>query len=286
MRDQGKRRSALPLPKYTCRVPLANGRWGYYFKPPTWALKPKAEDDRGPCPVAVEALGTDYDTAVKRAELVLLPLFEAWRARGAGDLLPAKGVQHGSLDWLFAIYRETDRYKALGRKVKRLHEQGFRLVRDHVRKSGRRFGEAMLPSIDAAAVDKLYKKLLPLRDEAGNPVPQLLDGPSPHVTSGEPLYAERRTTVNHAMKSSRTAWNIVRRLHPKYVPAANPFAEMGLVSRTKPVEAASYGDLLAAIAQADAMGLPSLGTALMLTWEWLQREEHIFTAFKLEHYRP
>ena len=92
-------------------------------------------------------------------------------------------------------------------------------------------------------------------------------------------------TVNRAMKSYRTAWNIVRRLHPKDVPAANRFAEMGLVSRTKPVEATTYGDLLAAVAQADAMGVPSLGTALMLTWEWLQREEHIFTAFKLE-YRP
>jgi integrase len=34
------------------------------------------------------------------------------------------------------------------------------------------------------------------------------------------------------------------------------------------------------------MGLPSLGTAIMLTWEWLQREEHIFTAFMLPHYRP
>jgi hypothetical protein len=126
-------------------MPLASGRWGYYFKPPTWALKPKAEGDRGPCLVPVEALSTDYDTAVKRAELVLLPSFEAWRTRGAGDLLPAKGVQRGSLDRLFAIYRETNRYKALGRKVKRLHEQGFRLVGDHVRKSGRRFGEAMLP---------------------------------------------------------------------------------------------------------------------------------------------
>jgi hypothetical protein len=24
----------------------------------------------------------------------------------------------------------------------------------------------------------------------------------------------------------------------------------------------------------------------MVTWEWLQREEHIFTAFRLDHYRP
>ena len=69
-------------------------------------------------------------------------------------------------------------------------------------------------------------------------------------------------------------------MHPKDVPAANPFAEMGLVSRPKPVAAATYWDLLAAVARANAMGLPSLGTAVMLTWEWLQREEHIFTAFK------
>src|SRR5258708_4029655 len=34
------------------------------------------------------------------------------------------------------------------------------------------------------------------------------------------------------------------------------------------------------------MGGPSLGTAMMLTWEWLQREEHIFTAFEFAHYRP
>lgn len=32
------------------------------------------------------------------------------------------------------------------------------------------------------------------------------------------------------------------------------------------------------------VGLFSLGTALMLTWEWL--EEHIFTRFELAHYRP
>src|SRR5260370_1316639 len=52
------------------------------------------------------------------------------------------------------------------------------------------------------------------------------------------------------------------------------------------VKEATYADLLAAVAQADAMGLFSLGTALMLTWEWLQREEHIFTRFELAHYRP
>ena len=26
----------LPLPDYTRRKPLAGGRWGYYFTPPSW----------------------------------------------------------------------------------------------------------------------------------------------------------------------------------------------------------------------------------------------------------
>jgi hypothetical protein len=103
---------------------------------------------------------------------------------------------------------------------------------------------------------------------------------------GAQLFLERRTTVNHAMKSCRRAWNVTMRLHRSVVPAANPFARMGLVASAGTVTAATYGDLLAAIAQADAKGFPSLGTALMLTWEWLQRQEHIFTAFMLPHYRP
>lgn len=32
--------------------------------------------------------------------------------------------------------------------------------------------------------------------------------------------------------------------------------------------------------------MPSIAAALLVTWEWLQREEHIFTAFRLDHYRP
>lgn len=274
-----------PLPDYTRRAPLAGGRWGYYFTPPTWALHPKQNDDRGPCPVGCEALGNDYDAAVGRVEKVLLPLFDSWRTRGAVDLMPAKGARHGTLDWLFSIYRGDDKFKVLAKKVQAFYQAGFDLVGDHVLKDGRRFGEIRVAAIDAAAVDKLYKKLLPLRDAAGNPLPLFPAGSLPD-RNGEPLYAERRTTVNHAMRSCRRAWNVVMRLHPKDVPAANPFAKMGLVSRTRSVVAAAYADLLAAVAQADAIGLPSLGTALMVTWEWLQREEHIFTAFKLEHYRP
>src|SRR2546430_2577282 len=87
------------------------------------------------------------------------------------------------------------------------------------------------------------------------------------------------------MKSCRRAWNVVARLRRTEVPP-NPFAGMGLVGSDGMVKEATYADLVAAVTQADTMGLPSLGTALMVTWEWLQREEHIFTRFELAHYRP
>jgi hypothetical protein len=81
-------RSALPLPRYVVRRwSRRNSAWVYLWNLPGWAI---AAD----CPVANERLGTDYGEAVKRAETVLLPAFDAWRggepvaeqdaARGAG----------------------------------------------------------------------------------------------------------------------------------------------------------------------------------------------------------
>ena len=34
------------------------------------------------------------------------------------------------------------------------------------------------------------------------------------------------------------------------------------------------------------MGLPSLATAALIGWEWLQREVDIFATFEIAHYRP
>jgi hypothetical protein len=154
MTRKGRRRSVLPLPAYTRRKPLAGGRWGYYFTPPSWALKPREGDDRGPCPVGCEALGTDYDAAVRRVDRVLLAVFDSWRTRGLAELAP-QGPRKGTLDWLFAEYRGTLGYLKLGRKVRALHEAGFALVGDHRLKDNRRLGEIALTSIDAAVVDPL-----------------------------------------------------------------------------------------------------------------------------------
>jgi hypothetical protein len=34
------------------------------------------------------------------------------------------------------------------------------------------------------------------------------------------------------------------------------------------------------------LGHPSLATAALIAWEWLQREEHLFCAFEVAHYPP
>jgi hypothetical protein len=49
---------------------------------------------------------------------------------------------------------------------------------------------------------------------------------------------------------------------------------------------ATYEELQMFRAKAIELGHPSLATAALLAWEWLQREEDIFGSFDVTHYRP
>jgi hypothetical protein len=255
-------RSALPLPRYVQRKPLKNG-WGYFFNIPTWAR-------RAGCPIKNEPLGTDYDPAVRRAETVLLPAFDSWLSRGASDEVP-KMAALGTLDWMFADYRSDRRFTKLDPKTKRIHESGMHLVGSYVLKDGRRLGSVRLTAIDTAVVDALYDRLLIVNDTD-------LDG--------NVITRERRTRVNHAMKTCRRAWNIAARRNPGKVPLVNPFAKMGLTSYNRETPTATYGELTSFRAKAHEMAYPSLATAALIAWEWLQREEAIFSVFDVTHYRP
>lgn len=256
-------RTALPLPRYVERKPLKKGGWGYFFHVPTWAGK-------AGCAVHSERLGTDYSTAVSRAETILLPAFDAWRTGGA-DAKPTSGARPDTLDWVFAEYRADRRYSKLDPKSKRNHEVGFKLVGGYVLKDGKRLGEKQLAAIDTALVDDLYEMLLILQatDKDGNVVER-----------------ERRTTVNHAMKSCRRAWNVAARRNPGRLPLVNPFAKMGLRSSDRETPTATYEDLIAFRDKATDLGLSSLATAALIGWEWLQRETDIFATFDVSHYRP
>jgi hypothetical protein len=169
---------------------------------------------------------------------------------------------------MFTEYRTDRRYTKLDGKTKRNHENGFKLVGGHVLKDGRRLGQVRVTTITTAVTDALYEKLLIVTDKEGNAI------------------GERRTTVNHAMKSCRRAWNIVARRHPGKLPLVNPFAQMGLRSSDRETPTATFEELHVFRTKAVEMGLPSLATAALIGWEWLQRETDIFATFSVLHYRP
>ena len=257
------KRSTLPLPRYVLRKPIKSGGYAYYFNAPIWARK-------AGCPVRNEPLGTDYGLAVQRAETVLLPAFDSWRCGGKPDIRGIAAAP-GTLDWVFAEYRADRRYTKLDPKTRRNHEVGFQLVGGYVLKDGRRLGQAQLTAITTAVTDAIYEriKVVVETDEQGNTIER-----------------ERLTTANHAMKTCRRAWNVAYRRNPGKVPALNPFAKMGLHSSDRETPTATYAELQAFRAKAIEMGHPSLSTAALLAWEWLQREEDIFGTFDVTHYRP
>lgn len=155
----------------------------------------------------------------------------------------------GTLDWMFAEYRRDRRYTKLDPSSKRNHEVGFKLVAGYVLKDGKRLGEKRLTAIDTALTDDLYDRLLILKttDDAGNVVER-----------------ERRTTVNHAMKSCRRAWNVAARRNPGKLPTVNPFAKMGLQSSNTETPTATYEELDAFRTKAKEMGLSSLATGALV----------------------
>jgi hypothetical protein len=250
---------------YVLRKPLKNGAWGYFFNVPMWARTAS-------CPVRNEPLGTDYAAAVSRAETILLPALDSWRSRGQTDTLPAGSLTRtGTLDWLFAEYRADRRFTRLDARTRRNHEFGFRLVGGYVLKNRKRLGTERVASITSAVVDALYEKLLVVKETRAN---------------GDVIERERRTTVNHAMKTCRRAWNVAARRNPGKVPLVNPFAQMGLKSSDRETPTATYAELQAFRTKAIEMGFRSLATASLIAWEWLQRERDIFATFDVTHYRP
>jgi hypothetical protein len=256
------RRSALPLPRYILRKPGKHG-YRYHFNVPTWARA-------AGCPLHNEPLGSDYAAVVQRAETVLLPAFDAW-CSGVDDTSPTVGAAAGTLDWVFSVYRSDRRFTDLDDRTQRNHEVGFRLVGGFLLSDGRRLGQIQLTSVTSDVIDALFDKLLVIKetDAAGNTIER-----------------ERRTTVNHAMKSCRRAWNVAARRKPALVPSNNPFAKMGLKSSNRETPTATYAELHAFRVKAIELGYPSLAIAALIAWEWLQRERDVFSSFDVSHYRP
>jgi hypothetical protein len=260
--------TALKFPRYCRRKPLKSGQWAYFFEPPTWARK------QG-CHVKAEALGEEHVAAVDRAENVLLPAFDSWRSRGLTDMVPVSPVL-GTFDWLVSTFKAHQKWKEVDHKTQRFYEQGLALFANHKLKDGSRAGSRQISDFTKAFVDAIYAKLLVVDDEDAD---------------GNIVKRERRRSANAAMTACRRAWFVGQRAQETKVPVINPFSRMGLKTRApgQPVRetpTATWDELVAFRMAAKKLGYGSVGTAALLAWEWLQREEHVFGAFEISHYRP
>jgi hypothetical protein len=182
----------------------------------------------------------------------------------------------GTFDWLIALFQAHQKWKEIDHKTQRLYKQGLAHFANHKLKDGSRAGSKQLASFTNGFVDAVYAKLLVVDD---------------FDADGNFVRRERRRFANAAMISCRRAWNVGRRAEQTKVPAINPFSRMGLKARApgqpeRPTPTASWEELLAFRVAAEKLGYRSIGTAALLTWEWLQREEHVFGAFVISHYRP
>ncbi|MBR0911794.1 hypothetical protein AB7008_37480 [Bradyrhizobium sp. 521_C7_N1_3] len=222
-----------------------------------------------------EPLGEDYAAAVERAEYVLLPAFDSWRSRGLTDLVPI-GIAPGSFDWLAGVFKAHQKWKEIDHKTQRLYEQGLALFADHLLKDGTRAGSKQIADFTKGFVDAVYAKLLIVEEKDAD---------------GNVVQRERRRFANAAMTACRRAWFVGQRAEEKRVPAVNPFSKMGLKARAPGTPAretptATWDELVAFRAKANELGYRSVATAALVAWEWLQREEHVFGALEVSHYRP
>jgi integrase len=249
------RRKPLGWPRYMVSRRLRSGATAYYWVFPTWAKK-------NGCTLNIEALGTDYADAKKRCDEVLNPQFDAWRKREEiSD--PSDHVTPGTFNWMITVYKSSPLYRKLPAKTRKSYDAALRLASQHKLKDGRDFGRLALSSITPGAADRLYDKL-----------------------KDRPDGGERPRSAVLSVTICKRAWNVARRDKPKIVPWENPFDKMELSYEPKPTRPVTRDELIRFVKAADEAGEGSLGTAAMIAYYWLQREEDIIGRLSWSNYRP
>lgn len=249
------RRKPLGWPKLMVSRRLSRGEIAYYWVPPSWAKK------RG-CVMSPEALGKDYSDAKRRCDDTLNPHFDAWRVGGRAKEIPPPSSR-GTFDWMVSIYKSSPRFLNLPAKTRKSYDAALRIVSKYELKDGRYFGTLALSSITPGAADRLYDKLRVRADGS-----------------------QRVRTAILAMRVCQRAWNIARRDQHDRIPPRNPFEKMGLSYKAQPTRPVTHDELVKFVRAADEAGEASIGTAAMIAFYWLQREEDILSRLSWNHYRP
>jgi hypothetical protein len=249
-----KNRKPLGWPRYM-EEKTSKGVVSYYWNAPSWARKRE-------CPITSEALGTDYGAAKARCDNFLNKTFDSWRTSGATDEDVTPRAVVGSFDWVVATYRSSKKFTKRPARTRASYDRALNEVSGYLLINGRRFGSMPVRGISSNAADLLYDKL-----KVGK--------------NGKP----RHRSALLAVTVSKLAWAVASRAHPTVMPAGNPFKGLEIEYDPKKNRSATLAELGIFVAAADADGSPSLGTAAMIAFYWLPREEDIFERFAWSDYR-
>lgn len=238
------------LPRYVRPRKRASGLTAFYWEPPTWARSKKnkatGEVERAmrhgaPCPCDSTPLGTNLLTAIERAN-ELNAVFDSWMIGEKTDL--AKG----SVAWLFAWYREQERFKKNSAKTRKdYHKLMDRICAEPMRVGT--FGTRKASAIEAGAADALYARFKKRGKRMGS----------------------------YAMQVCRLVWTWAVRHKATTGVTDNPFLKMGIetgaVKGNRATSRAEY-DLYRETAR--NMGFQSMATAAALSFEFCQRVWDVF----------
>lgn len=248
----------IKLPDYVLAKPLKSGM-AYYWNLPTWARARDAEErakghDGKPCPLVNERLPDGTARMIERAEELNAAL-AVWRN---GD--DAGAVIKGSFSWLVRWFEKHPKYLTCAPKTQDGYRDGLKLIEDHALDDDLgRVGDIPARSIEPYHADEIHERLKS-GGKTGN----------------------RLATANAAMRAARRMYSLALR---KRLVDINPFAKMdlpGTGGNTRPVERPEVERFIAA---ADRIGLPSIGTAAMIAFEFCQREGDVI-ALGWSQYRP
>jgi integrase len=234
-------------PRYMIEKRLRSGAVAYYWNPPVADLKAGFTLHR-------EALGQDLAAACDRAARLNHHLYAFRIGRGAAkdlDLQPG----YGTVDWLIERYYRSRAFTKVSERTKPHYRQALALIADTATTIGIRFGALRLCQISAAAVDKLYTKHL-LKNEAGK---------------------TRARQAGLCIALMRRAWKVVQRLHPKVVPAQNPWIGVILEGGKQEIVPATRDEAFALSSAIAAEHHPHLAAVPLICFEWLQRPENVLS---------
>ena len=195
-----------------------------------------------PCPAQAENLGTNLATAIERAAIQNEAL-DAWRAGIVQQLRP------GSVAWLFAWYRDQDRYTSKAAKTRKDYLLIMNRLVDEPMKLGT-LGQRRAGAVNATAADTIYKRW-------------------------RTKHGERQ--ASYAMQVARLVWNWAVRHHDVTGVTSNPFSGMGIASTpaegNRETSRAEY-DLYRKTAR--ELKWQSMATAAALSFELCQRVWDVF----------